>query len=307
MKHIAMFSGGIGSWAAAHRARERNPGEVIVLLFADTLIEDEDLYRFLIETAAQGAGVDAAELAAEALRLPGLARMDDRKAALAALARRSMERIPSLVWISEGRSPWDVFRDTRFIGNSRVDKCSQLLKRELLDGWRDTHLDPADTTVYVGIDWTEAHRFERLKVRFRGRWHVEAPMCEAPYQTKRDMLLAAQALGIRQPRLYALGFSHNNCGGFCIKAGHAHFANLLRTMPDRYAFHEQQEEALRGSLGDVAILNDRSGGGPRRPISLRAFRERVESGGSYDLFDYGGCGCFAGEDGTTRTGSDDAA
>lgn len=297
-KHAAMFSGGIGSWAAAKRARERHPGEEHLSLFADTLIEDEDLYRFLIEATAQIAGVGAADLAAEALRLPGLDRMDDRKVALADLARRSMERITGLVWISEGRTPWDVFRDTRFLGNSRVDKCSQYLKRELLDRWRAANLDPADTTVYVGIDWTEAHRFERLKVRFGDRWRVEAPMCEAPYRSKLDMLRDAAALGIRQPRLYALGFSHNNCGGFCIKAGQAHFANLLRTMPDRYAFHEQQEESMRAVLGDVAILSDRSGGGPRRPVSLRAFRERVESGGSYDLFDYGGCGCFAGEEPT---------
>jgi hypothetical protein len=289
-----MFSGGIGSWAAGARARERHPGEEVLSLFADTLIEDEDLYRFLIEATAQVARVDAANLAAEALRLPGLDRMEDRKAALADLARRSMARIPGLVWISEGRTPWDVFRETRFIGNSRVDKCSQHLKRELLDRWRDANLDPADTIVYVGIDWTEAHRFERLKIRLGGHWHVEAPMCEAPYQFKTDMLRAAAALGIRPPRLYALGFSHNNCGGFCIKAGHAHFANLLRTMPERYAFHEQQEESMRATLGDVAILNDRSGGGPRRPVSLRAFRERIASGGSYDLFDYGGCGCFVG-------------
>lgn len=295
MRHAVMFSGGVGSWAAAHRARERNPGESVLSLFADTLIEDEDLYRFLIEATASVADVGCADLAAEALRLPGLRQMDARKSALADLCTRATARIPGLAWVSDGRSPWDVFRQTRFLGNSRVDKCSQFLKRELLDKWRDENLDPAATTVYVGIDWSEAHRFERLKARFGERWHVEAPMCEPPYVTKADMLRDLAARGIRPPRLYALGFSHNNCGGFCIKAGHAHFANLLRTMPDRYAFHEEQEEELRAVLGDVAILNDRSGGGPRRPVSLRAFRERVQSGGSYDLFDFGGCGCFSGE------------
>jgi len=290
-----MFSGGIGSWAAAQRAGQRHPGQTVLALFADTLIEDEDLYRFVVEATASVAGVQAGDLADVALRLPGLRQMDARKAALASLATQAMERIPGLVWISDGRTPWDVFRETRFVGNSRVDKCSQFLKRELLDAWRDANLDPADTTVYVGIDWTEAHRFERLRLRFGASWHVEAPMCEPPYVTKPDMLRDLSARGIRPPRLYALGFSHNNCGGFCIKAGHAHFANLLRTMPDRYAYHEEQEESMRVELGDVAILNDRSGGGPRRPVSLRAFRERVESGGSYDLFAFGGCGCFTGE------------
>lgn len=294
MKHAAMFSGGIGSWAAWKRAQERNPGETVLALFSDTLIEDEDLYRFLIESTAAIHGVDCADLAADALALPPLTRMDERKAALKGLAARSVERIPGLVWIADGRTPWDVFNATRFLGNSKVDKCSQLLKRELLDDWRDGNLDPADTTVYVGIDWSESHRFERLKKRFGEKWHVEAPMCEPPWMTKGDMLKDLASQGIRPPRLYAMGFSHNNCGGFCIKAGHAHFANLLRMMPERYAFHEQQEEAIRAELGDVSMMTDRSGGTGKRPLTMRAFRERIQAGGTYDLFDLGGCGCFSG-------------
>ena len=43
IKHLVMFSGGVGSWAAAKRVVERHGTEGVVLLFADTLIEDEDL------------------------------------------------------------------------------------------------------------------------------------------------------------------------------------------------------------------------------------------------------------------------
>jgi len=254
--HAVMFSGGIGSWAAAMRVRERHPGERIVALFADTAMEDEDLYRFLPEAAA-AAGAE-------------------------------------LIVLRDGRTPWDVFRDERFLGNSRVDPCSKILKRQMLDRWRDQNLDPAMDTVYLGIDWTEEHRFRRVAQRLSG-WRVVAPMCEPPYVSKHAMLDALRVLGIAPPRLYAMGFSHNNCGGFCIKAGHAHFANLLRQMPERYAFHEQKEAEIRELLGDVSVLNDRAGGGPRRPLTMRAFRERLQSGGSYDLFDLGGCGCFAGE------------
>ncbi len=63
--------------------------------------------------------------------------------------------------------------------------------------------------------------------------------------------------GIAPPRLYAMGFPHNNCGGFCVKAGQAHFALLLRTMPERYAYHEAKENELRAELGwRQTILRD---------------------------------------------------
>jgi hypothetical protein len=39
---IVMFSGGIGSWAAAKRVAERHGTDNLTLLFTDTLIEDGD-------------------------------------------------------------------------------------------------------------------------------------------------------------------------------------------------------------------------------------------------------------------------
>ena len=51
MKHVVMYSGGKASFLAAHRVKETYPGEDIQLLFTDTKTEDEDLYRFLEETA----------------------------------------------------------------------------------------------------------------------------------------------------------------------------------------------------------------------------------------------------------------
>lgn len=252
--HVVMFSGGLGSWAAASRVRERYPSDSIIALFADTLIEDEDLYRFLPEAAAS--------VGAE------------------------------LVRIADGRTPWQVFRDERFLGNSRVDPCSKILKRKLCDAWLTANCDPSDTVVYVGIDWSESHRFERTRERMGSLgWRVEAPLCDPPVSSPRSRLADLSAAGIAPPRLYAIGFEHNNCGGFCVKGGQAAFATLLRQMPERYREHERQEESLRSELGDVAIMRDRSGG-QTSPLTMRAFRERVEAGQSYDLFDFGACGCF---------------
>ena len=47
MKHIVSISGGSASAVAADRVIKRYGSENVTLWFADTLWEDEDLYRFL--------------------------------------------------------------------------------------------------------------------------------------------------------------------------------------------------------------------------------------------------------------------
>ena len=254
MKHVVMFSGGVGSWMTATRVAERAGTKDLILLFADTKMEDQDLYRFLEEAAAQVGG--------------------------------------QLVNTAEGRDPWQVFFDTRYLGNTRIDPCSRVLKREHLRKWLTDNCDPADTTVYLGIDWSEGHRFERARP-YWDPWRIEAPLCDKPYLDKGQMIAALGQFGIKPPRLYEMGFPHNNCGGFCIKAGQAHFKLLLEKLPDVYAYHEGREQELRAYLNkDVAILRDRTGG-TTTPLTLKTFRERIQHGESCDETEWGGCGCFS--------------
>ncbi len=253
MNHVVSFSGGICSWAAAKRVVERHGTGNITLLFADTKTEDEDLYRFINEAAAN-VGVP-------------------------------------LTVIADGRDVWQVFHDTRFLGNSRIDPCSRILKRDLADRWVEEHFHVEDTIKYVGLDWTERGRIARHQ-KANLPWRVEAPMADLPYLTKDDMIEWLRAEGIEPPRLYAMGFPHNNCGGFCIKAGIDNFRLLLHTMPERYAYHEQKEQELREYLGkDVAILRDRAGG-DSKPLTLKALREREECLPMPLGNDFGGCGCL---------------
>lgn len=253
MKHVVMFSGGAISWATAKRVAAASGTDDLTLLFADTRMEDEDLYRFLREAAANVGG--------------------------------------HLEVITEGRTPWQVFRDERFLGNSRVDPCSRILKRDFMRAWIEEHFDPSDTTIYLGLDWTESHRAEKLSEHW-SPWRVETPMMDRPFLDRDSVLAMLVAEGIEPPRLYGWGMPHNNCGGFCIKAGQTQFARLLDVAPERYAWHEAQEEALRQDLGkDVAIMRDRTGG-TTTPLTMRAFRERIEAGRSIPVFDWGGCGCM---------------
>lgn len=247
-----MFSSGISSWAAAKRYTEINGADGMVLLFADTGIEDEDNYRFLYE-AAVNIGVP-------------------------------------LEIIADGRTPWQVFEDVRMIGNARVDPCSKHLKRQLLDRWRNENCAP-DADIILGISWDESHRIERVRERC-APWNYIAPLCDKPWLSKADCIAWAEREGIKPPRMYAQGFAHANCGGFCVKAGQATFRLLLKHYPERYAEHERQEAELMEKLqGKWGVMRDRRGG-TAKPMTLKQFRERIEADeNDHDKHDLGGCGC----------------
>ncbi len=258
MRHVVQFSGGLCSFWAAHRVIAQHGKDNVTLLFADTMMEDEDLYRFN-KDAETVLGVKITRLA-------------------------------------DGRTPWEVMRDEKVIGRSGLDVCSRILKRELLDSWRLKNTTPDASRFYLGLDWTEQHRMtgdaQRAgMVKKFAPWTVEAPMMDEPIWDKCRMQREWVALGFKLPRLYEMGFPHNNCGGFCIKAGQAHFAQLLRLMPERYAFHETEEEKMRAIVGDYSVMNDRRGDGKKKTMTMRMLRERVLAGESFDRNDWGGCGC----------------
>ncbi len=238
---------------AGKRVAAQKGTENLILLFADVKMEHPDLYRFLPQAAASIGG--------------------------------------KLVTISDGRDPWQVFFDKRYLGNSRIDPCSRILKRELLKKWLKENTNPKEDTYYIGIDWTESHRLDRVRNRNPG-FNYQAPLCDPPYLSKAEINEQMRAEGIPPPILYEQGFPHNNCGGFCVKAGQAQFALLLRVNPELYAYHERREQELREYLNkNVSILRDRRGG-KSTPLTLRTFRLRIEHNNKdYDEEEWGGCGC----------------
>ena len=267
MKHVVMYSSGIGSWATAKRVIDQNGAADTTLLFCDVkgdndephLGEDSDNYRFLRESAGQ--------LGAE------------------------------LVWLKSAESIWDVYTRVRFLGNARIAPCSHELKQKPARRWIDEHCDPDDTVLYVGIDWTESHRMPAVERNYLP-YVAKAPLIEPPYMDKSDMLQACRDWGVEPPAMYRLNFPHANCGGFCVRAGQAQFRQLLRLDRDRYLFHEGKEQELREHLDkDVSVLRDRTGNTPT-PLTLRSFRVRIESQPSlFDADDWGGCGCFVDQEG----------
>lgn len=252
--YIAMLSGGKGSWGAVRYLIDEcdvDPAS-ITGLFTDTNVEDADLYRFLDESTAN-LGINLVRLG------------------------------------NDGMTPWDTFRKARMIGNTRLSVCSRILKQKPAHDWLAANA-PDDATVVVGIDWTEVHRLPAVERGYSPR-PVLAPLAE-PGAWSRDRIDAElAAAGIAEPRLYAQGFPHNNCGGACVRGGQGQWALLLQTNPERYAEEEAQENAFRDETGkDVAILRDRRGG-VTKPLPLTLLRSRVEAE-EVDMLDLGGCGCF---------------
>jgi hypothetical protein len=256
VKHVVNFSGGLCSFWAAHRVVQEHGVSDVVLLFADTLIEDPDLYSFN-EQCAEILGVPVTRISAEL-------------------------------------TPWQLFQREGMIGNSRFPICSVYLKRKPLDAWRKANCVDIDTVLYMGFDWTEANRLSDLR-RELPDWKIEAPMTEEPIWDKCRMQKEAEALGLKIPRLYTLGFPHNNCGGRCVRAGISHWVHLLKVLPERFKEWENEERAtaleLTGrGITPLSILKDRRGG-VTNDLYLWQLRERVEAGEKFNRFDWGGCGC----------------
>lgn len=235
------------SWAASKKAAQKYGKENTKLLFTDTKIEDEDLYRFLNE-GAKNIGSE-------------------------------------LITIADGRTPWEVFKDVKMLGNSKIDPCSRILKRELAQKWIKQNCDPADTVLVFGIHISEVDRFDNgdgrgvKHVYEKMGWKVEAPMCERPHMGYYEIVDWLKKEGLEIPKLYKLGFSHNNCGGGCVKAGKGAFAHLLKTLPDVYKQWEENEK----NFYPHTILTG---------ISLEKFREHIENNGKYPKHEIGGCSCF---------------
>jgi hypothetical protein len=258
-RHIVQFSTGAGSAEVAWRVVAAHGPDDVLLLTADTMVEDDDNWRFAAEVVDR--------LGCEWVRL------------------------------ADGRTPMQVGRDRRVVPNNRFAICSLVLKRELLRRYLDTHHDPADSVIYLGFDWTEPERHARSVPRW-APWRIDSPLLAPPYLGKPDLLALFRQRGIEPPRLYAQGFPHANCGGACVRGGQAQWALLLRTNRQRYLDWEADEETTRAELGkDVAILRDRTGGSVT-PLTLRRFRERIENDPTPTLFDaddWGACGCTDGQ------------
>jgi hypothetical protein len=163
MLHCVQFSTGAGSAEVAFRVEQMaSAGDRLVLLTADTMVEDEDNWRFA----------------------------NDVVQALS----------PRWEWIviRDGRTPMQVGRDRKVVPSNRMAVCSQILKRDALNKWIKHNCDPEQTIIYLGFDWTEPHRFSKAEPLWKP-YTISAPLMDAPYIEKSALMDKLRSMGITPP------------------------------------------------------------------------------------------------------------
>lgn len=269
MNRIIFFSGGKSSFAVAHLLKTKYPNDNIVLYFTDTCFEDEDLYRFIIE-------------ASDKLELP-------------------------LLIHSNNLTPLDLMEKENFVYNSRVANCSKILKSQVAKRFLAKGILPKNVIkvnwqylkddnytskpiLYFGIDYTEYHRTLAIMKNWKP-FKVEFPLISEII----DYDLLFDLYNIQKPALYQRGFTHNNCGGRCIKGGQGHWLNLLKQDYKRFEQMRDFEIYLSDKINKKNDTNVKHSFMKRKgkPYMLCDLENDYKSKPEQiDLFDIGGCGCF---------------
>jgi hypothetical protein len=256
VKFVISYSGGIGSAISCLLAHEHNLDYEMV--FADTLIEDEDLHRFTSDIE-HAVGKQVTKLCCD-------------------------------------MNPWDVYIKERYIGNSRTAHCSQRLKTDVVREYIAANYRPEDVTLILGMSIEEQERIERARKNW-APISVASLLIRYKMNSRQAQEEMLCRYGIAMPRLYGYGFPHNNCGGFCCRSGLTQFATLLKHFPDRYQWHVEQEERAFKAIGPTARPFLRhTVNGVLHYLRMSEFRDMVQSGKlTPPLYDYGGCACFVDE------------
>lgn len=261
MKHVVSVGGGISStWLLMDRVIEKYGKQNVFPVICEIANEHPDLWR-LVEAVENKYGIVIK-------RLHGIV--------------KSNEHGKQIEWTRNPVDIWDVFFYTGMMGSIVADPCSRMLKRELMAQYMIENFDPADTVLHVGITAGEIDRMLAITANWkRSGYKVEADLADMPALTREKQIDMCQKEFGFVPALYRMGIPHNNCSGFCIKAGHGAMARLLWYDRKTFLYHETMELLHRQTFAhESTIMIDRK---QRRgvlqviPLTLRAFRLRMEN------------------------------
>lgn len=198
----------------------------------------------------------------------------------------SMYLSHEIVEDTDGRNVEAVAYSKRFLPNNRAPICSRVLKAERLQAYAK----PGDT-IYFGIGSHEMHRAARIRTIYTPMGiNTEFPLISEGLDSSgaREIM---EHTGICRPRLYGLGFEHNNCSGGCVRQGVRQWRHLLRASPQIYKERERFEREFSERIAPATFLKD---------ISLARLREIEEAQGELDYQDdewagecMGMCGAMA--------------
>jgi 3'-phosphoadenosine 5'-phosphosulfate sulfotransferase (PAPS reductase)/FAD synthetase len=125
-----------------------------------------------------------------------------------------------------GADAHEVFRRERYIKGRIGAPCTKILKRRLLDTWKQ----PGDVMVF-GYTAEEADRLENFRARNPDR-PVIAPLIDRGL-SKDDCKAILLRAGIELPLMYRMGYDNANCIG-CVKGGEGYFRAIRQDFPEQF-------------------------------------------------------------------------
>lgn len=273
---ISSLSGGVSSAVSTDRVIQKHGTGKVIKWFADTLVEDDDLYRFLADCLTRWGEPEAAWWL-----------LNKRKRR--ADGRIMRKRIGNFVYHTEGKTPEWIAWEHKIIPNQKIAPCTYELKIRPFSKMIDKMRGQGSFVVCLGYNV-----FEIDRIRKRQNWHRYNGKPRPPqgYQVRYSGVYEAYPLlwhpriydpfevvrswGIEIPRLYTEGFDNNNCNGECWRGGIAHWNRLRVVRPDRFQHKKAWEQLAQKRLGtDRARLRDQSGG-KVEPLTLLELQERNE-------------------------------
>jgi len=260
---VNTLSGGLQSFVATWLDFKKHPNDFHLLYFTDTQYEHKTLYDFLEDS-------------------------------LNIISSDFPQTNFVFIHIKSDFNLWELFYLEQFQGNGRNAICSRIMKQKPGKAL-EAKLNLKNCPITFGFGKFED---ERLKYIKKNRPTASAPLIEhEQLWDKQELIQFTLSKGLNVPYLYKLGLAHNNCGGFCVKAGQGHYKKLLEANRELYLKHESKQEELikhlpmeqQRSVGFIIVQRKNK----RHYLTLRQFRKWIEAGKPVDIFDMGTCGCFS--------------
>lgn len=209
-KHIVSISSGAPSALAAIIAIETFGHENVEFVFADTQVEHEDNYRFLVDIEAYTG--------------------------------------KAIHGLKEGRTPLEVAEDEHIIPNQKLATCTKQLKIFPIRKFVNQFRYQFRVVMHIGFDMSPKD-LQRVPANREGWASVGIESRYLIIENGiRDVKSELEKRGLKIPYTYSLNFSHGNClgkkagqGRGCVKFGHGDMIKVLKEWPEDYKEREAWE------------------------------------------------------------------
>ncbi len=196
-----------------------------------------------------------------------------------------------IVRLNQGGDIWDVF-DAHGVMRMQSGACkaSVELKQKPLDNFTRSMFSPDEVVIAVGLSWEELERQQRLAGRLEP-YQVFYPLNASPRLSECEIVAELDRYGLPESMAYNLGYTHDNCKGGCVLAGHAQWAGLLDDDPEHFTYCERRERVFYDRTG-FTVLKDRRGG-TTKSYPLFQLRADKAAGKKFTNTWRSTCGCMS--------------